>query len=88
MKLNNIHKSYAAKFLSSLNFFGAIVVPYFIDWIRVDYTKIFLLQAWFVMWIVLLEIPTGIVADKFGRKISLTLGVILFGFDLLIFGQK
>lgn len=86
MALNNVHKSYAARFLENLQFFGAVSVPYFLDWLQVDYTKIFLLQAWFVVWIVLLEIPTGIVADKYGRKISLALGALLFGIDLLIFG--
>ncbi len=86
MQFNNIHKSYIARFLSNLNFFGAISVPYFLDWLQVDYTKIFILQAWFILWIVLLEIPTGIVADKYGRKVSLALGVLFFGIDLLIFG--
>lgn len=86
MEFNNIHKSYVARFLRELNFFGAVAIPYFLDWLHVDYTKIFILEAWFVLWVVLLEIPTGIVADKYGRRISLTLGALLFGIDLLIFG--
>jgi len=86
MEFNNVHKSYVARFLRDLNFFGAVSVPYFLDWLHADYTKIFILEAWFVLWIVLLEIPTGVVADKYGRKISLALGVLLFGVDLLIFG--
>lgn len=61
-------------------------MPFFLDWLQVDYTRIFLLQAWFVLWIVLLEFPTGIIADRYGRKISLALGAIFMGFDFLIFG--
>jgi MFS family permease len=86
MEFNNIHKSYVARFLRDLQFFGPISIPYFLDWIQVDYTKIFILQAWFVLWVVLFEIPTGIVADKLGRKASLALGCLLFGIDLLFFG--
>ena len=53
---------------------------------KVLYTKIFILEAWFILWIVLLEIPTGVIADKYGRKISVALGALFFAIDLLIFG--
>ncbi len=86
MKLNNIHKSYIARFLRDLSFFGAVTIPYFLDWLNVDYTKIFLLQAWFSLWVIVLEIPTGVVADRYGRKISVALGTLFFAIDLLIFG--
>ncbi|HZX45250.1 MAG TPA: MFS transporter [Candidatus Nanoarchaeia archaeon] len=86
MALNNIRLSYLARFLRDLQFFGAIIVPFFLDWLQVSYTQFFLLESWFVLWIVLLEIPTGIVADKYGRKISLALGVLFFGIDLLLLG--
>jgi len=86
MELNNIHKSYVARFLRDLSFFGAVSIPYFLDWLQVDYTKIFILEAWFILWIVLLEIPTGVVADKYGRKVSVALGALFFAIDLLIFG--
>ena len=74
MNRTNIRKAYAAAFLKNLQFFGPISVPYFLDWLRVDYTRMFVLQAWFLFWVFVLEIPTGVVADKFGRKISVALG--------------
>ena len=86
MEFNNIHKSYIARFLRDLSFFGAVSIPYFLDWLQVNYTQIFLLEAWFILWIVLLEIPTGVVADKYGRKVSVALGALFFAIDLLIFG--
>lgn len=86
MSRANIRKAYAASFLKNLQFFGSISVPYFLDWLRVDYTRMFLLQAWFLFWIFTLEIPTGVVADKFGRKVSVTLGCLLFAADLVFFG--
>ena len=82
----NILKAYAASFLKNLQFFGPISVPYFLDWLRVDYTRMFILQAWFLFWVFILEVPTGVVADKFGRKISVAIGCLLFAADMLFFG--
>jgi len=86
MQYFNVKKIYLASFLKNLHFFGALAVPYFIDWIGVDYTRIFFLQAWFIFWSFILEIPTGIVADKWGRKYSVGLGCLLFGVDMFFFG--
>ncbi len=86
MNRANIRKAYFAAFLKNLQFFGPISVPFFIDWLRVDYTRMFILQAWFLFWVFALEIPTGVVADKFGRKVSVALGCLLFGADMLFFG--
>src|SRR5512139_3075884 len=83
---SNIYKAYVAACLKNLAFFGALAVPYFIDWLRVDYTRLFLLQAWFLFWVFTLEIPTGIVADKFGRRLSVAAGCLLFGADMLFYG--
>ena len=82
----NILKAYAASFLKNLQFFGPISVPYFLDWLRVDYTRMFILQAWFLFWVFILEVPTGVVADKFGRKMSVAIGCLLFAADMLFFG--
>ncbi len=86
MSRANIRKAYAAVFLKNLQFFGPISVPFFLDWLKVDYTRIFILQAWFLFWVFTLEIPTGVVADKFGRKVSVALGCLLFAADMLFFG--
>lgn len=82
----NILKAYAASFMKNLQFFGPISVPYFLDWLRVDYTRMFMLQAWFLFWVFILEVPTGVVADKFGRKMSVAIGCLLFAADMLFFG--
>ncbi len=54
-----------------MHFFAGVLVPFFTDWGGLTLTQLFLLQAWFFLWIFLLEVPTGAVADKFGRKTSL-----------------
>jgi MFS family permease len=86
MRRSNIAIAYLASCLKNLHFFGALAVPYFIDWLGIDFTRAFLLQAWFLFWVSALEIPTGVVADKFGRKLSVSLGCLLFGADMLVFG--
>lgn len=86
MPRSNLAKAYAANFLKNLQFFGAVAVPYFLDWLRVDYTRLFILQAWFLFWVAALEVPTGVVADKFGRRISVAAGCLLFGADMIVFG--
>lgn len=86
MTFNNIHKSYIANLLKNLTFFGAITVPYFIDWLKIDFTRMFILQAWFLFWSFVMEIPTGIIADKYGRKYSVGFGSLLFGIEMLFFG--
>ncbi len=86
MYRSNIAKAYLANCLKNLVFFGAVAVPYFLDWLRVDYTRLFVLQAWFLFWVVALEIPTGVVADKFGRRVSVAAGCLLFGVDMLVLG--
>jgi len=83
---SNIGKVYLFRFFKEIHFFGAVGVPFFLDWLQVSYTQIFLLQAWFSGWVFLLEIPTGVVADKHGRKVSLLLGVLSMFSAWLLFG--
>lgn len=83
---SNIWKMYLIAFLRNLNFFGALVIPFFLDWSRLDYTKIFILEATFMFWIFVLEIPTGFIADKFGRRISIILGGVFTASSFLLFG--
>lgn len=70
---------YAFNFLKNLQFFGALAVPFFLVRLGFSYTQMFLLECFFGAAMFVFEIPTGVVADKFGRKASLVLGSLLFG---------
>ncbi len=72
--------------LKSTQFFGAIAVAFYLDHAHVDYTRIFLLEGFFVASVFLLEVPTGVIADKFGRKVSLLLGTLFSGAGFVLFG--
>jgi MFS family permease len=90
MRIQSLRKTiytlYLFQFLKSLHFFGSIAVLFYLDWATLDYTRAFILEAVFVLLVVLLEIPTGVIADKFGRRISLIFGGLFAGLGFLLFG--
>ncbi len=67
----NVQRMYVWRALTMMHFFAGALVPFFTDWGGLTLPQLFLLQAWFFLWTFLLEVPTGAVADKFGRKASL-----------------
>jgi MFS family permease len=70
----NIHKLYAIRLLVWTHFVSAVIIPFFRDWGGLGFTGILSLNAWFMIWIFVLEAPTGTVADRFGRKASICAG--------------
>lgn len=72
--------------LTKLQFFGAVAVPFYLHRVGLDYTGMFILEAVFSFSLLVSEVPTGVIADRFGRKISLSIGSLLFGLSFLIFG--
>ena len=69
----NIKRAYWFKFFRGLHFFSAVLIPFFTLWGKISFTQIMILQAVFTFSSFLLEVPTGVIADKFGRKTSLIL---------------
>lgn len=67
----NVRRMYLWRALTMLHFFAGALVPFFTEWGGLTLPQLFLLQGWFFLWIFLLEVPTGAVADKYGRKASL-----------------
>jgi MFS family permease len=67
----------AIRLLFWTHFVSAILVPFFRDWGGIGLDRILLLNAWFMFWGFALEVPTGAIADRFGRKVSATLGYAL-----------
>jgi MFS family permease len=81
----NIKVMYAFKFLLSMHFIGGVLVPFFLDWGQITFTQIMILQSIFVFSIFLLEIPTGAVADYFGRKTSLIFAAITIAIGAIVY---
>jgi MFS family permease len=56
------------------HFISAVLIPFYRDWGGLGFTAILLVNAWFMVWNFLLEVPTGTVADVWGRKVSIVAG--------------
>lgn len=84
---NRIYRNYAYAFLKDFSFFTAVLVPFFTQWGNISLFQVQLLQSWFSFWVFILEVPTGAVADKIGRKHSLALGSFIVGMAVLLYGS-
>ncbi len=80
---SNIWKLYLISFFGGVMFFIPILVPFLMDF-GFSMHQIFLAEATFAITLVILEVPSGYFADRYGRKISIVLGALLhiFGFAL------
>lgn len=81
-----VWKFYIFQFFAGLHFFAAVLVPLYTDWSHVGLATGQALQSWFTFWVFVMEIPTGIVADKYGRKLSLFLGCLVSMVATLVYG--
>ena len=75
--------------LNLMNFFLSLffispVAMFFYRQRGLDLTQVLFLESVLSFCIVLFEVPTGIVADKFGRKRSILMGIGLFGVELVL----
>jgi MFS family permease len=82
----NIRKSYIYRFLMNFQLWWPIWVVYLQQQRGLSYTQITLLDTPFFVLIVLSEVPTGAVADRFGRKTSLILASLMFAIAVFVFG--
>jgi len=82
-----VRRYYLFEFLSSFSFFSAVLIPFYTQWGHITLGQSQMIQAWFMLWIFILEVPTGVVADRFGRKNSIALGALIIGFATLVYGS-
>ncbi|MBN1618129.1 MFS transporter [Candidatus Dojkabacteria bacterium] len=65
-----------SSFMTGFEFIGSIITPFFTKWAGLEYVWIMTLQSWFSAIIFIMEIPTGMIGDKFGNKLSVGLGYL------------
>ncbi len=83
----NIWKFYILEFFISFHLVSGVLVPFFIEWGKISFTQVMILQSWFMFWIFILEIPTGAIADFLGRKTSIYLGCFINVIAALIYAS-
>jgi MFS family permease len=83
----NTLKLGAVRFLCWMHLMSAVIIPFFREWGRLSFVQIFALQTWFMLMCFLMEVPTGAVADRFGRKVSVALGGFVLAAASLLYGS-
>jgi MFS family permease len=68
-------------------FISGVLVPFYLDWGKVSYTQVMILQSFYVIIVLLMEIPTGAIADYLGRKTSLILAGIASSIGALVYSS-
>lgn len=82
----NIPKLAALRFLCWMHLMSAVIMPFFREWGRLSFVQIFALQTWFMLVSFLMEVPTGAVADRFGRRVSVACGGFLLAAASALYG--
>lgn len=82
----NVWKSYLYQFLLSFQLWWPIWVIYLQDTRNFSLTQIASLESLFWIVVVVSEVPTGAVADRYGRKRSLLLASLFNTLAILVFG--
>ena len=85
MLSKNIKKLFAFNFLRELGFIGGILIPFFTIWGGLEMWQVMFLQSWFMVCIFLFEVPTGVVADYWGRKHSLVIGSLFISLGAFLY---
>lgn len=73
---SNIKKYYLAYALNGLSLTIPITVLYYLSF-GLSYTQVALLESIFLITMLIFEIPTGVLADRFGRKTTIALGTLI-----------
>lgn len=83
---SNVLKLATVRFLCFMHLMSAVIMPFFREWGGLSFVQIFALQTWFMLMSFLMEVPTGAVADRFGRKVSVACGGFLLAAASLLYG--
>jgi MFS family permease len=80
-----IFRYYLVTFFSGLTFYISVLVPFYTQWGHLNLTQVQILQSWLMIWMFIFNIPTGVFADHFGRKISVALGSLTLAISCVLY---
>ena len=80
-----IYLFWAVELLLGIDLIGPALLIFFKDWGGLNQTQTQLLQSWFMLWIFILEIPTGVFGDVKGKKFSVILGYVLMSIGTIAY---
>lgn len=79
-----VYLSFSSLFAFSLSFFFATYVPFLMEK-GMNLWQVNVINSFFMLFIILAEMPTGSFADRFGRHRSITLSCFLLAISFLIY---
>ena len=82
---SNVYKYYLFQFFNNLAFFSPVIVLFWQS-NGLNMTKILLLQSIYSLGVIILELPTGVFADYFGKRKSLILGALFWTIGTFWYG--
>ncbi len=80
---SNIRRLYLGNFFSEFLFLASIIVPFYSS-LGLSMNEIMWTESIFALTLLILEVPSGYFADRFGRKLSLVFGIFFKFFGVLI----
>jgi len=80
----NLWKLYAYKFISEFYLVVPVLIPYYVSH-GLNSTQVFTIQAAYALAVLLLEIPSGYLADVIGRRPTLILGAAFMPLGLAVY---
>lgn len=83
--IGNVKKYYTFNFFNSLEFFAPVIVLFWQSK-GLNFSQIMILQSIYAVGVIVLELPTGALADYLGKRISLILGSLFFTAGFFIYG--
>jgi MFS family permease len=83
---SNIPKAYLFHFLINFQLWWSIWVLYLSDMRGLSLSQITVLDGVYALGAILLAVPAGAIADRFGRRIALVIGSSAFAIAVLVFG--
>ncbi len=82
----NVNKFYLFRFFVDFQLWLPIWAVYLTDLRGLSLTQLTLLDAPFWILLIVLEVPTGAIADRWGRKVSLSYGALTNAIAVVVFG--
>jgi len=80
-----VFRYYLVTFFSGLTFYISVLVPFYTQWGHLNLTQVQILQSWLMIWMFIFNIPTGVFADHFGRKMSVALGSLFLAASCVLY---
>ncbi len=81
---SNLWKLYAYKFISEFYLIVPVLIPYYVSH-GLNSTEVFTIQATYALAVLLLEVPSGYLADVIGRRATLILGAAFMPLGLAVY---